>query len=109
MEFLVSIDLFSNSSSSDSTRAGDTSCMTLPGGTSDTDEGGGVRGVGEDEGGSDVIGSAGDEGGWEGAEGVSGLTLGRKAELMSPIPTKKSSTRAGYVNACAYTGRYQRT
>lgn len=82
--------------------------MAIPDGTSDPGEGVEERGVSGGEGGSDVVESAGDEGGWEGTEGVSGLTLGRKAELISPIPTKKSSTRTGYVNGCAYIYTYRR-
>ena len=66
--------------------------MAIPDGVSDTDKGVVERGGSEDEGGSSVIGLVDDEGDWEGTEGVSGLTLGRKAEFMSPIPTKKSST-----------------
>ena len=59
---------------------------------SDTGEEGGML-SGEGGGGTGVAGLGEDEGGWEGIEGVSGVILGRKAELMSPIPTKKSSTR----------------
>lgn len=71
--------------------------------------GGGVgeKGVSEGEGGIDAVWSVEDGGGWEVAEDASGLTFGRKAELMSPIPTKKSSIRTGYVNVCAYIGGYR--
>jgi len=51
-----------------------------------------------------VAGLREDEGGWEGIEGVSGVILGRKAELMSPIPTKKSSARTRNVR-CIFGGR----
>ena len=89
----MSIDLFSNSSSSDPTSVGDDSWIAVSDETSDTDEGVGDKGVGEGEGGIGAAGLEGDEGGWEGTEGVSGVILGRKAEFISPIPTKKSSER----------------
>lgn len=56
-------------------------------------EGEGAR-VSGDDGGEDVSegGGGGDDSGvWR--TGVSGSSLGRKAELMSPIPTKKSSAQ----------------
>ena len=76
--------------------------MAVSDDTSDADEGVEGVGSGEDEWGGEVMGSGEVGGGWEGTEGVSGVIFGRKAELISPIPTKKSSARTIMLDICAY-------
>jgi len=66
--------------------------MTVSDDISDTE------GMVGDEGGVGVEGLE-EGGGSEGTEGVSGVILGRKAELISPIPTKKSSTNGRQIYA----------
>lgn len=101
----MSIDLFSRSSSSDPTNVGDVSWMAVSDDISDAGAVEGRMGSGEDELGGGVMGLGEDGGGWEGVEGVSGVIFGRKAELISPIPTKKSSARTIMLDICAYIGR----